>query len=112
MPIASSEHKYAQIAPSKIARVLGMIRGRRVSDGMALLRSVPNRGARFVEAVLKTASANAQDSGARNVDSMIITEAVANSGPMFKRIRAKSRGMAYVERHRASHIRISISNPS
>lgn len=111
MAVSSSEHKYARIAPSKVSRVLGLVRGRPVRDSLAILGAVPNRGARFVEQVIRTAAANAQEAGERNVDGLIVAEAVANHGPMFKRIRAKSRGMAYVERHRSSHIRISLNVP-
>jgi large subunit ribosomal protein L22 len=65
----------------------------------------------MVEAVVKTAAANAAEAGVRNVERLKIVEAVANGGPMFKRIRPRARGMAYMERHRTSHIRIGIEAP-
>jgi large subunit ribosomal protein L22 len=111
MALVKSEHRYARIASSKVNRLLPIIRGREVGDSLDLLRVLPNRAARMVEAVVKTAAANAAEAGVRNVERLKIVEAVANGGPMFKRIRPRARGMAYMERHRTSHIRIGIEAP-
>ena len=111
MAIIESEHPYAQIAATKVNRLLPIIRGQEVGYSVQLLNALPHRGARLVEAVLKTAAANATEAGARNVDRLRVTVAVANCGPTQKRIRPRARGMAYLERHRSSHIRIGISVP-
>jgi large subunit ribosomal protein L22 len=111
MALVKSEHRYARIASSKVNRLLPIIRGREVGDSLDLLRALPNRAARMVEAVVKTAAANAAEAGVRNVERLRIVEAVANGGPMFKRIRPRARGMAYMERHRTAHIRIGIDAP-
>ena len=75
------------------------------------LRFVPNRGARFLEKVLKSAMANAEERGARNVDSLKIVKASVDGGPAVKRIRPRARGMAFVIRKRMSHIQVSIDAP-
>lgn len=111
MAIVKSEHRYARISPSKVNRILPIIRGREVGDTLDVLKTLPNRAARLVEAVVHTAAANAAEAGVRNVEKLKITEAVANGGPMYKRIRPRARGMAYLERHRTSHIRIGIDAP-
>lgn len=111
MALVKSEHRYARIASTKVNRLLPIIRGREVGDSLDLLKALPNRAARLVEAVVQTAAANAAESGVRNVEKLKIVEAVANKGPMFKRIRPRARGMAYLERHRTSHIRVSIEAP-
>ncbi len=111
MALVKSEHRYARIACTKVNRLLPMIRGREVGDSLEILRALPNRAARLVEAVIQTAAANAAESGVRNVEKLKIVEAVANGGPMYKRIRPRARGMAYLERHRSSHIRIGIDAP-
>lgn len=107
----SSEHRYAPIAAGKVRRVLPVVRGRTISEAMQLLATVPNRGASYLLAVLKTVAANAAEARARNVEGLRIVEAVANDGPSQKRIRAKSRGMAFVERHRKCHIKITVAVP-
>ena len=72
---------------------------------------MPNRGARMLEKVLRSAMANAEDRGARNVEHLLITEARVDGGPMFKRLHARARGMAYLIRRRFSHIHVSIDGP-
>jgi large subunit ribosomal protein L22 len=111
MALVKSEHRYARIASTKVNRILPIIRGREVGDSLDLLKTLPNRAARMVEAVVQTAAANAAEAGVRNVEKLKITEAVANCGPMYKRIRPGARGMAHVEKHRTSHIRVKIDVP-
>ena len=65
----------------------------------------------MLEKVLKSAIANAEDKGARNVDSLKIIEARVDGGPMFKRIRPRARGMAFTIRRRMSHIHVAIDAP-
>src|SRR5947209_5810200 len=42
-------------------------------------------GARMIEQVLKSAMANAEDRGIRNVGDLVIVDARGDGGPMFKR---------------------------
>ena len=65
----------------------------------------------MLEKVLKSAIANAEDKGARNVDRLKIIEARVDGGPMFKRIRPRARGMAFTIRRRMSHIHVAIDAP-
>ena len=59
MALVKSEHRYARIASTKVNRILPIIRGREVGDSLDLLKTLPNRAARMVEAVVQTAAANA-----------------------------------------------------
>jgi large subunit ribosomal protein L22 len=54
---------------------------------------------------------NAEDQGARNVDRMLVVDARANGGPMFKRIMPRARGMAYMIKRRFAHIDVAIDAP-
>lgn len=109
-------HRFARIAASKVRPFAQMIRGRGAREGLDLLRYVPNRGAAILRKVLRSAMANAEDRGARDVDNMIIKICKVDEGPMFKRLHARARGMAYLIRRRFSHIHVDIdavggSNP-
>ena len=57
-------------------------------------------GARMIEQVLKSAMANAEDKGVRNVGDLIVSEIRGDGGPMFKRLMPRARGMAYMIRRR------------
>jgi large subunit ribosomal protein L22 len=88
-----------------------MIRGKTVAEGTRALLYVPNRGAKFLAKVLKSAAANAEDRGARNVDQLIIKDARVDGGPMFKRIKPMSRGQAFMIRRRFAHVHVAVDAP-
>jgi large subunit ribosomal protein L22 len=58
----------------------------------------------MIEQALKSAMANAEDKGVRNVGDLIISDARGDGGPMFKRLMPRARGMAYMIRRRSAHI--------
>lgn len=101
-------HRFARIAGTKVRPFATLIRGKQAAEGLQLLRYVPNRGARMLEKVLKSAMANAEDQGARNVDRMIISDARVDNGPMFKRMQPRARGMSFIIRRRFAHIHVAI----
>jgi large subunit ribosomal protein L22 len=111
MPYSAS-HRFARIAATKVRPFVTLIRGKPAAVSLDLLRYVPNRGARMLEKVLKSAMANAENQGARNVDRMIVTDARANNGPMFKRMQPRARGMSYLILRRFAHIDVSIDAPA
>lgn len=111
MALIRAKHKNARISATKVRPFADMIRGMSTSEGLDALRYLPNRGARVLEKVLKSAVANAEDKGARNVDGLKIVEARVDGGPMFKRIQPRARGMAYVIRRRMSHVHIAVDAP-
>jgi len=111
MAIVKASHRFARISATKVRPFTNLIRGMTVEEAVNALKYHPNRGARFLEKVLKSAAANAEDRGARNVERMKVADARADGGPMFKRIRPQSRGMAYTIRRRFAHIHIGIDVP-
>jgi large subunit ribosomal protein L22 len=104
-------YKFARIAPTKVRHVIDLIRGKTVSEGLATLKFLPHRGARMIEKVLNSARANAEDRGARNVDSLLVVEAKVDGGPMFKRIQPHARGVGFLIKKRFSHITIAVDAP-
>ena len=105
----NATHRFARISASKVRPFADLIRGRRVDEAILLLKYEPNRGARFLEKVLSSAVANAEDRGARNVDRMTVIDARVDGGPMFKRVLPRARGMAYTIRRRFAHIQVAIN---
>ncbi len=108
-----STHKYARISPRKVRPLADMVRGKFVDEALDILRYQPQRGARMLEKVIRTALANAQDpdqNPGRIVGEwdLFISEACIDGGPMFKRMRPRARGMAFVIKKRMSPIRVKI----
>ena len=96
----------------KLRPLLDLIRGKFADDALDVLKYMPHRGARMIEQVLKSAMANAEDKGIRNVGELVVIDARGDGGPMFKRLMPRARGMAYLIRRRSAHIAIGLSDPT
>ena len=101
-------HKFARISARKVRPLADMIRGKHADEALDLLRYQPQRGARLLEKVLKSALGNAEDRRAPAVSELVVVDVRIDGGPMFKRIRPRARGMAFMIKKRMSHIRISV----
>jgi len=86
------------------------VRNKYADDALDILRYMPHRGARMIEQVLKSAMANAEDRGIRNVGDLVVVDARGDGGPMFKRLMPRARGMAYMIRRRSAHIEIGLTD--
>ncbi len=111
MALIHAEHRHARISATKVRPFANLIRGLTAEEGINALKYRPNRGARILEKVLKSAIANCEDRGARNVANLTISEIRVDGGPMFKRIQPRARGMAYTIRRRSSHVSVVINAP-
>lgn len=103
-----ASHNMARISPRKVRPLADLIRGKRVDEAVSILKFQPNRGARMLEKVLKSALGNAEDRRAPNIAGLVVTEARVDGGTSFKRVRPRARGMAHVIKKQFSHIRVEI----
>ena len=103
-----ASHRFADMSARKVRPFADLIRGKSVDEALQLLRFEPNRGARLVEQVLKSAMGNAEDRGARDPEDLVVTESRIDDGPMFKRIMPRARGTAYMILRRMCHVYVSI----
>jgi len=103
-----ASHRHADMSARKVRPFAALIRGKTVDEALQLLRFAPNRGARLVESVVKSAIGNAEDRGARDPEDLIVTEARIDDGPMFKRIMPRARGTAYMILRRMCHVHVAI----
>ena len=58
-------HRHAQISARKVRPLADLVRGKRVDDALAILKYQPQRGARLLEKVIKSAWATPRISGPR-----------------------------------------------
>jgi large subunit ribosomal protein L22 len=103
-----AKHRYARISPRKVRAFADLIRGKSADQALDILRYHPNRGARMLEKVLKSALANAEDRRARNLGGLLVVDVRVDGGPMFKRLKPKARGMASIIKKRMSHISVAL----
>jgi large subunit ribosomal protein L22 len=112
-----ASHRFCRISARKVRPIATMIRGKFADEALDILKYQPERGARLLEKVLKSALGNAQDpeqNSGRNVrvEQLVVTDARVDGGPMFKRIRPVSRGMAYMIKRRSAHISVALEEIS
>ena len=97
--------KYARISPRKVNIVLDLIRNQDAEKAMAILRFTPKSACEYLEKLLKSAIANAEN---KNMDTknLYVAECFVCPGPTLKRIRAKDHGRAHRILKRTSHMTI------
>ena len=105
-----AHHRFADMSSRKLLPFAALIRGKRSDEAMELLRFLPNKAARLVEQVLKSALGNAEDRGARYLDDLVVIESRIDAGPIMKRHMPRARGTAYPIKRRYSHIRLTLSD--
>jgi large subunit ribosomal protein L22 len=110
-----AQHKHARISARKVRALADLIRGKFADDALDILKYQPERGARLLEKVLKSAIGNAQDPDQNpgksvRVEQLLVVDARVDGGPMFKRIRPMSRGQAFMILKRTSHITVILED--
>ena len=106
-------HKFAHISAQKVRPFADIIRGQYALEAVDALKFFPNRGARMLEKVLKSAIANAEDRHVTDLDTLVVVDARVDGGPrMIKRMRPKSRGMASVIVKEISHLSVTLESES
>ena len=105
-----ASHRFARTSVRKLRPILDLVRGKYADDALDVMKYLPNRGARMIEQVLRSAMANAEDRGARDVGDLILSDVRGDGGPMVKRLMPRARGMAYMIRRRTSHITIGLTD--
>jgi large subunit ribosomal protein L22 len=103
-------HRYADMSARKIRPFATLIRGRSADEALELLRFLPNKSARLLEAVVKSALGNAEDRGARDPDELMVVESRVDDGPILKRIMPRARGTAFPIKRRYAHIHVTLSD--
>ena len=112
-----ASHRFAPTTARKLRPIADMIRGKFADEALNILRYQPQLGARIIEKVLRSAVGNAQDPEQNKgksigVDQLVVTDARVDGGPIMKRIKPVSRGMAYMILKRFSHISVTLEDIS
>ena len=108
---AQATAKRVRISARKARLAVDLIRGERVPRAIAYLSHSPNKSAKLVLKVLKSAVANAayKDESA-DVDNYRVTAAFVNEGATMKRFRPRAMGRAGAIRKRTSHITVEVGD--
>lgn len=96
--------KFARISPRKVEIVLDLIRNQPADKAMAILKHTPKAACEYLEKLLKSAMANAENNHSMDVSKLYVAECSVCPGPILKRIRPRAHGRAYHIYKRTSHI--------
>lgn len=103
---AHATAKYVRVTPRKAKIVVDLIRGKQVDQALAILAYTPKSAAPYVEKLLNSAIANAENNLELDRASLYVAEVYANQGPTLKRYWARSHGRANMIKKHTSHITI------
>ena len=81
-----------RVSPSKANSVLEMIRGKKASEALNLLRFSSRGVAGEISKVLNSAIANAENNHQLDIDILKVTEAYCGKGMVMKRWRPRAKG--------------------
>jgi large subunit ribosomal protein L22 len=115
--IGKATARYVRMSPTKVRRVVDLIRGLPASEAQAVMKFDPHAASEPVGKVLDSAIANAEHlahvrSQRLDPEDLFVAEAFVDEGPMLKRFRPRAQGRAYRIRKRTSHITIVVEPAS
>ncbi|HDD64917.1 MAG TPA: 50S ribosomal protein L22 [Firmicutes bacterium] len=106
---AIAKARYVRIGPRKLRRIREIVIGNEVNKAIQTLQSLPQKGAKILVKVLKSALSNARQKAGEEkmwkVKNLIIDE-----GPKLKRYRIAAMGRAVMIRKRTSHITVILED--
>jgi large subunit ribosomal protein L22 len=107
--------KYIRTSAQKAGLVMALIRGRKASEALSILRFTKKSVARDIEKALRSAIANAvnvadKDQKRRlDEDDLYVSAAYADQGPSQKRVRPAPMGRAYRVIKRTTHLTVKVA---
>lgn len=105
--IANAHGKYFRISPEKVRQVTDLIRGKSVTDSIAILAHVNKAATKTISKVLASAVSNAKQKGIVE-DQLFVSKIVADKGPSWKRFRAAPFGRATRVLKKTTHLTVEL----
>lgn len=105
--IAKAKASYIRVSPTKVRKVIDLIRGKDVISSLTMLTHVPKSCCGTIEKLLHSAVSNAKKKGL-NENQLYISKITADQGPMWKRYRAAAFGRATRILKRTTHLTIEL----
>lgn len=97
------------IAPRKIRQVCDLIRNKKASEALKILRfSEKKEIAIVLTKLINSGLAIASESNKYDIDNLVVGTLFTNEGPMLKRIMPRAQGRAYKIRKRTSHVTLEL----
>ena len=105
--IVKAQGKFLRISPTKVRRVIDLLRGKDALIARAILLNLQVRPRDYLKKILDSAIANAKVKGLKP-EQLYVSKIICDVGPAWKRYKATAFGRATLIRRRTSHIRIEL----
>ena len=105
---SKAKASYVRMSPRKVQIVLDLIRGKDTETAMAILKHTPKSACEYLEKLLKSAVANAENNFNMDKDNLYVSECYVCPGPIMKRIMPRDHGKAFRILKRTSHVTIVV----
>jgi large subunit ribosomal protein L22 len=97
------------IAPRKVRQVCDLIRNKKASEALKILRFCEKKEIAIVlTKLINSGLAIAADSEKYDLDNLVVGTIFADEGPTLKRIQPRAQGRAFRIRKRTSHITVKL----
>lgn len=104
-----SHLRRVRVSHKKANIVAGLIRDKKVTEALDILKFTPKKSAKIIYKVLQSAASNAVNNDGRNIDDLVIKSILVNKGPFFKRFLPSARGRALPISKPTAHISVELA---
>ncbi|HEX5679356.1 MAG TPA: 50S ribosomal protein L22 [Desulfobacterales bacterium] len=109
---AKAVSRYVRVSSLKVLKVSSAVKGKPVGAALSILKFMPQKAAKTLEKVLRSAVANADQKPDVDVDRLIVRNITADEGPVLKRWGTKARGRGTRILKPTCHITVVLSEKS
>jgi large subunit ribosomal protein L22 len=109
---AKAVSRYVRVSSLKVLKVSSAVKGKPVGAALSILKFMPQKAAKTLEKVLRSAVANADQKPDVDVDRLVVRNITADDGPVLKRWGTKARGRGTRILKPTCHITVVLSETS
>jgi len=105
----TAHSRYLRISPSKVRPLANLVRRQPYAEALALLSTLPHKGAALLHKTLKSAGDNAMfHNDDLDEETLYVRELQVSDGPRMRRIWVRGRGRADRQISRLCHISVAV----
>lgn len=100
--------RHVRMSPTKVRRVVDLVRGMDVAEALSTLRFAPQAASEPVYKAVASAVANAEHTEMLRPEELFVSQIFVDEGVTMRRIRPRAKGSASRILKRASHITVVV----
>jgi large subunit ribosomal protein L22 len=104
--------RFVRVSSLKVLKVSSAVKGKPVGAALSILKFMPQKAAKTLEKILRSAVANADQKPDVDVDRLVVRNITADEGPVLKRWGTKARGRGTRILKPTCHITVVLSEKS